>query len=226
MFCRHCGNQLDDDAKFCSSCGNDPRRAVSQIPKKKGKVGKVILIVVGVLFALGVIGNMVSDDTEQKPASASVPAAAKSPSSSSSSASSSIREEDALRSIGDTITISGVSFKLENAYESEGNSLFTPSDGNTYLVCSFDIANNSKKDFVLSTLLCFEAYVDDYSVNQTFFSGNSDKTLDGTVAVGKKISGSIAYEVPSDWAVFELSVTPDIISGKKANFKIAKTSLK
>lgn len=49
--CKHCQSEIDDKAKICPNC-----------KKKQGGVGKTILIVVGVIVALGIIGNMLPDD--------------------------------------------------------------------------------------------------------------------------------------------------------------------
>lgn len=49
--CKHCQTEIDDKAKICPNC-----------KKKQGSVGKTVLIVVGVIVALGVIGNMLPDD--------------------------------------------------------------------------------------------------------------------------------------------------------------------
>ncbi len=49
--CKHCQSEIDDKAKICPNC-----------KKKQGSVGKTVLIVVGVIVALGVIGNMLPDN--------------------------------------------------------------------------------------------------------------------------------------------------------------------
>lgn len=49
--CKHCQSEIDDKAKICPNCN-----------KKQGSAGKTVLIVVGVIVALGVIGNLLPDD--------------------------------------------------------------------------------------------------------------------------------------------------------------------
>lgn len=50
---------------------------------------------------------------------------------------------------------------------------------------------------------------------------NGKKTLDGTVAPGKKLSGVIVYEVPSDWKELEVSYSPSFW-GKAMTFIVPK----
>ena len=46
----------------------------------------------------------------------------------------------------------------------------------------------------------------------------SKNQLDGTVAAGKKFSGVVGYEVPTDWQELEINFTPDVWSGKDITF--------
>ena len=39
----------------------------------------------------------------------------------------------------------------------------TPSDGKVYVVFEFEIENNSDRDIAVSSMLSFEAYIDDYA---------------------------------------------------------------
>ena len=50
MFCRQCGNQLSDGAKFCAKCGYKVQETVAEEkPKKKSKVWLWILLIILVL---------------------------------------------------------------------------------------------------------------------------------------------------------------------------------
>lgn len=74
MFCPNCGNIVDDNALFCSGCGNSLKSANSVQPpisqkeetspvtsetkkRKKGKTWGIVLLVLGALSVLGGIGN-------------------------------------------------------------------------------------------------------------------------------------------------------------------------
>ena len=95
-----------------------------------------------------------------------------------------------------------------------------PTSGNVFLLCEFEIENASNKEINISSMLCFDAYVDDYSTSLSLTAEMaSDKgQLDGTVAAGKKMNGVIGYEVAEDWEEIEIHFTPDFWSGKEFIF--------
>ena len=82
------------------------------------------------------------------------------------------------------------------------------------MICEFEIVNDSFKDLVISSMLCFEAYCDDYAITQSISGladviGEGKTQLDGSVAAGKKMNGVIVYEVPADYTNLEIRVSPD-----------------
>lgn len=99
-----------------------------------------------------------------------------------------------------------------------------PEDGNVFVLCEFEIENKSSKDISVSSVMCFDAYVDDYSTSMSISAQMaSDKNqLDGTVASGKKMNGIIGYEVPEDWKEIEVHFTPDFWSNKEFIFVASK----
>lgn len=88
------------------------------------------------------------------------------------------------------------------------------------MLCEFNIANNSKEELSVSSVLSFDAYCDDYACSYSLTAQMaSDKSqLDGTVAAGKKMSGVIGYEVPTDWKELEVHFSPSVWSGKDMVF--------
>ena len=119
--------------------------------------------------------------------------------------------------VGDTAQVKNVIVSLLSVTESTGSSFNTPSDGNVFVLCEFEIQNNTKEELAVSSMLSFNAYCDDYTCNYSLRAlmekGNSNQ-LDGTVAVGKKLKGVIGYEVPTDWKELEIHFTPDVWFGK------------
>lgn len=62
--CQNCGKEISANAQSCPHCGH-----IFKNPKKKSK-GKTILIAVGILFVMGLIGNLAdssSGSADQKP---------------------------------------------------------------------------------------------------------------------------------------------------------------
>lgn len=128
--------------------------------------------------------------------------------------------------IGDTAELKSVQMTLVNAEEFGGADFFTPQDGYVFVGCEFEIANNSKNEINVSSYVSFNAYCDGYAISQSMtgasaWDKNGKKTLDGTVAPGKKLSGVIVYEVPSDWKELEVSYSPSFW-GKAMTFIVPK----
>lgn len=59
MYCKNCGNKLDNNSKFCSSCGLKQETQNIQInnfnSKKKDKLTKILGISAGILFGLSFV---------------------------------------------------------------------------------------------------------------------------------------------------------------------------
>lgn len=114
-----------------------------------------------------------------------------------------------------------------NITESAGGEYTTPDEGNEFLILEFEIANNSSKDISISSVMNFEAYCDDYSLTQDLVGlqapeASGKNQLDGSVAAGKKMNGVIAYQVPTTFSKFEVSVAPDFWSSKDIQFVYSK----
>ncbi len=95
------------------------------------------------------------------------------------------------------------------------------------MICDFEIDNDSERDINISSVMNFEAYCDDYSLNQDIMGlqapeAEGKSQLDGSVAAGKKMNGVIAYQVPSDYKTMEINVAPDFWSSKNIKFVYSK----
>lgn len=122
--------------------------------------------------------------------------------------------------VGERAELDGVAVTLTQVEESEGSSLFTPEEGKIFLLCHFEFENNSDEELSISSLISFDAYVDDYStgVSLSAAAATSGTQLDGTVAPGKKLAGIIGYEAAKDWSQLEISYKPNLLSNEKLTF--------
>ena len=198
--------------------------------KKKGSCLKTILIVIAVIVVLGVIGSIVGgDDQPQKVGEANADTQAESSSTDGtneeSDTSSNESEEQTVFTKGEIAEMNDVQVTLVNYEESAGSEYNTPSEGNIFLLLKFEIANNSDSELAVSSMVSFEAYADDYTLNYSLNAliEKSDSTqLDGTIAPGKKMNGWIGYEVPADWSNVEIHFTDNVWSNNKFVFEITK----
>ena len=142
-------------------------------------------------------------------------------------ASESEAEEKSEYGVGETATVNNVDITLAGAVESMGDEYFGPADGNKFEILEFEIANNSDEEVAVSSIMCFEAYCDDYSIDVSYDGelapeAEDKSTLDGTVAAGKKMNGIIAYEVPTDFERLEVDVNLDVWSDEAVKFVITQ----
>lgn len=209
MFCRNCGKEIDDKAVICPGCG------VQTSEKKKKKkhpiLGALIIIFCVLLIAIAVSGGGDSGKAESK-------------NSSTVSSTAETEPQKTEFTVGDKVELNDIVVTLVNVTESNGSTYNKPADGNVFLLLEFTIENNSSKDISVSSIMCFEAYADDYSASMSLSAQlETDKSqLDGTVAVGKKMNGVIGYEVAKGFKEFEIRFTPNFWSGKDIIFTYTK----
>ncbi len=205
--CKACGQEIAASAKVCPHCG------------AKHKTGHPVLIgIIAVVLLAAIIGAAGGEEAPQK--------VDPSPNSSTgdqtgTSTSGSVQDDKTVFYVGETAALSGIQVTFVNITENEGSTFNTPTEGNVFVLCEFEIANNSDAELAVSSMLSFEAYCDDYACNYSLSAlleaGNKNQ-LDGTVAPGKKLNGVIGYEVPADWSTLEVIFTPDYWTGKDITF--------
>ena len=208
--CKHCKSEIPYDAKVCPVCR-----------KKQGAPGcLIVVLVVVVLVVIAAFAGSGESSTPQKVESTSGTSQSASQAGEAQS-----QPEQTVFTVGDAVELNGVKTTLLSAEEYPGKQYMMPTDGNVFLVCQFEIENDSSAEITVSSMVSFNAYCDDYSVNLSVTGEmleDSWKTLDGTVAPGKKINGVIAYEIPQDWQKMEISYTPSFWSGHDVQFEINK----
>ena len=203
--CKHCKTEIPYDAKVCPNCR-----------KKQGGKGLIIAIaIIAVIIICAAVGG--SDDDSNNPKKVSSGSGNKT---SENTTDGSVQD---TFNVGDTVDLKNIKTTLVSVVESVGSEYNKPSDGNVFVLCEFEIENSSDSDISVSSIMSFEAYCDDYSINESLSAAlETDKnTLDGTIAAGKKMNGVIAYEVPAGWSDIEIDFTPDFW-GKSIKFIATK----
>lgn len=201
--CKSCGQQIASSAKTCPNCG----------AKNKGSK---LPIIIGVIVVIIIIAAIAGGSSQPKKVNDSSSSAATSNAAASQQAATTF-------GIGDTADFDGVQITVSSAILSRGSDFNRPDDGKLYLGVIVDINNGSSKDINISSIANFEAYCDDYSLNQSISANLAPEwdglgQLDGSVAAGKRMNGVIAYEVPEGFSKFELSISPDFWSSKSVKF--------
>ena len=204
MKCKSCGADIAKSAKVCPKCG----------AKNKNNT---IFIVAIVLIVIAVIGA--SAGGSNNPQAVSSPKTDES----SSQAESQAPEVTSFK-MGDKAYLDGVAVSLVNVSENNGSAYMKPESGKVFIVCEFEIENNSNKDIAVSSIVSFDAYVDDYSTSMNLSATLSTEKsqLDGTVAAGKKMNGVVGYEADLSWKELEVRFTPDFWKGGQVIFTYSK----
>ncbi|MEW8997910.1 MAG: DUF4352 domain-containing protein [Thermoanaerobacter sp.] len=117
--------------------------------------------------------------------------------------------------IGETAVTKKVKATITEMEKSEGDEFNKPADGHEFVLLHMTIENVSDQEIVVSSMLSFNAYVDDNAINENLaaqISKDGAKTMDGTIAAGKKLTGTLAYEVPKDWKKLEIHFKSDQFS--------------
>ena len=200
--CKSCGAEIAKDAKSCPNCG------------AKNKKGHPVVIGILIFLVLVIIVSAMEGEEEPKPVE-------KPGESQVGTSSGSNKDDKNVFSVGEYAELRGVKVSLVSVTKSMGSDFNTPTDGNVFVLCEFEIINESEAEVSVSSMLSFDAYCDDYacslSLSALLEKGNKNQ-LDGTVAPGKKINGVIGYEVPVDWENIEIHFTPNFWNGKDITF--------
>ena len=187
IVCKTCGKEIAKSAKACPHCG------AKQKPGCLRSVLATFLLVFGIAMILGALGG---EETPTKVPGESQPVTqTEQPT------------EDPVFTVGDTVEMRDIYVTLIDVYEFSGD-FMQPQDGNVFVAFELLIENKSDDSVAVSSLLCFEAYFDDFVANYNIGAqAESGKNqLDGEIAPGKKMTGAISYEVPEDWTTTEINI--------------------
>lgn len=200
--------------------------------KENKKGGKKKWIVIAIIVIL-VIAYAIGDDSGSESVDSSTASEAEISTESSTTTETTETEEETTEiaeteektefGIGEIADIDGVQVSLLSVTESEGGDFIAPDDGNIFVICEFEITNNSDDDVSVSSMMSFEAYCDDYSISQDILGLQAPEAegkgqLDGSVAAGRKMNGIISYQVPKEWKKLEVIYSPSLLSSNSATF--------
>lgn len=218
MYCTNCGKEIDERAVVCPGCGIPT--AESKPKKKKHPVLIALVVIIAIFIIVAAVSGGGGSDEPKK-----VTSNAQTNVSNESESTAPLTEpENKNFTVGDAVELNGITVTLVNVSESTGAGFMSPDDGKIFVTCEFEIENNSKKDIAVSSLISFEAYIDQYTTNMSLSAimASEKGQLDGTVAAGKKMNGAIGYEASEDWKDIEIRFTPDFWAGKDIVFTYSK----
>ena len=153
--CKSCGAEIAKSVKVCPKCG----------AKQKKPTVLIILLVVVAIGLLASVGNSGSN-APTKVGEAETPSKTGGTSETAAPAETT-PPADTVFHAGDIVELNDIKVTLVNVTENNGQNYMTPADGNVFVLCEFEIENNSSTEITVSSLVSFEAYIDDYSANMS-----------------------------------------------------------
>lgn len=203
--CKSCRNIIPAGSKYCPVCG-------AKAPQGLPTWAIVVICLVGVIFLIGVFN---SDKPEKVESTPSIRASSE-PTVKATSTPKPTPIPEPVFTIGDTAEMQDVRVTLHDVRISYGESFLNPASGYVFLIFDIEIENNRENEITISSLLCFDAYADDYALELSLsgMTTDSGKQMDGEIAPGKKMRGVVAFEAPEDWQKAELRFKPSVWSGK------------
>ena len=107
-----------------------------------------------------------------------------------------------------------VSFDDCGEYESD-NQFIQPADDNKYIYAKFTFENIGKSDTTVG-YWDFDCYADGYACDGTY--GADDAAFSQTLSSGRKITGSVYFEVPKNATEIEFEYSPSFWTSEKIVF--------
>jgi len=213
--------------------------AIIDLCQKNGRkktCSVIALVVSGIWLVIGIAVNMAGSDKPEKVGDINVNTSIEADNSFEEEPKSITEESESITVPSETVSenketvfkkgeiaeLNGVQVTLTDYEESTGSDFNTPDDGNVFLLAEFEITNNTEKELVISSLLSFDAYADDYVLDFSLSAliEKDGNQLDGTIAAGKKMKGWIGWEVPKDYQNIEIHFTDNVWSDNKFIFLI------
>lgn len=212
--CKHCKTEIPYDAKVCPQCR-----------KKQGGVLKWVIIAIVAICVIGAAAGGGDDDKSKEASNTNTGGNSQSAQNESqgtkqeNEASAESEKEAEVKDkyhVGDTWENKYVlvSFDECGEYVSD-NQFIQPADGNKYIYATFTFENVGSSDTTVG-YWDFDCYADGYACEGMY--GADDAGFTQTLSSGRKITGSIYFEVPENTTEIEFEYSPNFWTSEKIVF--------
>jgi hypothetical protein len=208
--CKECHKDLAKSVKKCIHCGADQRSWAGRHP---------ILTVIGVLFGIGIIGNIVnpnhsSTTTSNNTQAENRPAA--------------VAETEKTYKIGEQVNVGSFAYMVNKKafYKTLGNQFYKKTADGTYLLVDMAIVNGDKESHTLDSSMfkVIDSKGNSYDASveaNTALSMSSKETLFLKACQPNiQITGLIPFEVPNQTDKYTIKLSGGFWSGKTANVSL------
>lgn len=191
--------------------------------KKKGSCLKTILIIVAVIIIIGIIGAALggSDSEDSSPdttTTTSTDAAEDTESTDEGEQTPEAEEESNIFYPGDVLETDDLKLSYLSCGEySDDNILIEPGEGNKFVSFEFEFENTGNTDLSVGSF-GFNCYADGYEASQALVTSDNSLTSIATLSPGRKASGIVVFEVPTDATEIEVEYETNFWTQDKAIF--------
>lgn len=205
MFCKKCGTEYSDDAKFCPNCAapnGDAAPAQAPVtpmqpPKKKKKGLIAVIVIVAVIVLIAVIANLGGNDDQPKAVGGS-----------GNAAQSEQVDTSKVFGINEAVKYNGLELSVTKVAKSSGKEFDKPKDGMEFIIVTVKYKNVGDENISYNSLDFKMLNSKGQITDQTFTTIDSDTSLSsGQLAPGGEVSGTIAFEQPKGDTGLKLQYT-------------------
>lgn len=192
--------------------------------RKKGKLKWILIAVVAVIIIAAIAGGGDSDEpkktgevtTEKTAMQKENDDMSETDNKQEDSEEETTEETKTSFQVGDIVETSDLKISYISAEEyTSTNEFIQPKDGYVYYRMEFEFENIGDTDQTISSIISWNCYADGYAMEASYVG---DDVLDATISPGKKATGAVYYEVPSDAKDITLEYEVDAWSGDKVEF--------
>ncbi len=202
-----------------------------QQPKNtKFRLWPLLFVILACIIIVVVMNNKENKENEVSKSESGNQVSASSSASSANSNTASTDTSGAVAHVGEYSKDDKLKITLKSAKEYtkiKTDNEFTDTEaskGKKIIILNFEAENISKEDDYINVFYC-DAYCNDISVDEETLLEYPDgmNNFYGDIKSGKKLQGSVAYQVPEDWNKFEFYYEP--IGGSKFAFSVDKSEV-
>ena len=126
-----------------------------------------------------------------------------------------VADSNSTYRVGDTVQIRNVEIAFVNVNKTTGP------DGAVYLNCEFEIANKTTEALSISAILSFSGFCDGYACSISLDEDTANSaSLNGSIAVGSTVKGTVTYKVAPDWKELQIHFKPYVLRDETVIFVV------
>jgi hypothetical protein len=211
--CKSCRKEIAKGIYKCVYCGKEQRNFF---------VKHKILTSICVVIIIGGIGSLGKDNKPTlveptKMAEVSTPVVA------GKEVAAPVAEDTKTFKVGDTVKLKNLQLKVNKIYIVKGDQYNKPEAGNEFFAVDCTIENISSEEQAISSVMMFKVVDKDGRACEMSITGMVSANvgqLDGSIGVGRKMSGAYVVEVPKGTKGLELEFDASLFSSGQIIVKL------